>query len=218
MKKQHKEKDTRLVNILLIIFRGLYFLTVLSLAFIALFAFLAILVGKHPIDSMSFNFPVFFSMIENSGEAIWNDQTITPFKINQTLGIISLSNIPSFLLIVYSLLTMLAVVFGLQAIRLSIQILESVKFKKFFLSENAVRLKWIALLNIGAFLSTRLNYIFTSNYLANKIELTGIYFENLTLNMIFANTDIVIFNLFLLIIAQVFKVGAEMKNEQDLTI
>jgi hypothetical protein len=86
------------------------------------------------------------------------------------------------------------------------------------LIENVVRLRWIALLNIGAFLSTRFSSIFTSNYLASKIQLVGIHFENLNLQMIFGNADIIIFNLFLLIIAEVFRVGAAMKNEQDLTI
>ncbi len=63
-----------------------------------------------------------------------------------------------------------------------------------------------------------MNSIFTSNYLGSRMELVGIEFENINLHMLFGNADIVIFNLFLLIIAELFRVGVEMKNEQDLTI
>jgi hypothetical protein len=218
MKNQKLEHKNTLVNVLLIIFRFLYFSTIASLAFIVLMALVMLLSGEYPLNALGFNFPIYFDMIQSEGYAIWNDQTTTPIKIKNVMGSIWLSDIPNLLLIVSSLFSLMMIGFTIQSIRFSIRILESVKFRKFFLIENAVRLRWIALFNIAAFLSTRLSSIFTSNYLGSKMELAGIEFENINLHMFFGNVDIVIFNLFLLIISEVFRLGAEMKNEQDLTI
>jgi hypothetical protein len=215
--KNIKNQNTR-VNVLLIIFRGLYFLTIVSIALMVLFLVVMLVSGVYPLNALGFNFPVYFDMIQSNGVAMWSDQTTTPVKMTNVMGSIWLSDIPNVLLVVSSFFSILVIGFGIQSIRLSIRILESVKFRKFFLIENAVRLRWIALFNIAAFLFVRMNSIFTSNYLGSRMELVGIEFENINLHMLFGNVDIVIFNLFLLIIAEVFRVGAEMKNEQDLTI
>jgi|TARA_B110000967_G_scaffold185080_1_gene205045 hypothetical protein len=80
-------------------------------------------------------------MIQSNGVAMWSDQTTTLFKMTNVMGSIWLSDIPDVLLVVSSFFSILVIGFGIESIRLWIRILESVKFRKFFLIENAAILR-----------------------------------------------------------------------------
>jgi hypothetical protein len=138
--KNTKNQNTR-VNVLLIIFRGLYFLTIVSIALMALFLVVMLVSGVYPLNALGFNFPVYFDMIQSNGVAMWSDQTTTLFKMTNVMGSIWLSDIPDVLLVVSSFFSILVIGFGIESIRLWIRILESVKFRKFFLIENAAILR-----------------------------------------------------------------------------
>ena len=80
-------------------------------------------------------------MIQSNGVAMWSDQTTTLFKMTNVMGSIWLSDIPDVLLVVSSFFSILVIGFEIESIRLWIRILESVKFRKFFLIENAAILR-----------------------------------------------------------------------------
>ena len=97
------------------------------------------------------------------------------------------------------------------------KILKTVITKSFLLIENAVRLRWIALFGVAIFFIDKITGSISTAYLNNYIELPGVKFE--IINMLtFINVESVFHSLFLLVIAEIFRLGAKLKEEHDLTI
>lgn len=100
---------------------------------------------------------------------------------------------------------------------LILKMLKNAQEGNFLVVKNAIRLRYIALLLIVSLLRDKLTIIASSFYLREKIELAGIEFYDFT-SYTFDNWKYIFIFLFLLIIAEAFRLGAQLKEENDLTI
>ncbi len=97
-----------------------------------------------------------------------------------------------------------------------IELTSSVARNEFFIRKNAIRIRKIALIFIGLFVVYLVIDIATVEYVSahsasDKITFPGLFGY-------FVDLDKLILPLLLLVLAEVFRVGLEMKEEQDLTI
>lgn len=83
--------------------------------------------------------------------------------------------------------------------------------------KNAIRLRYISVLLMVALARDKILIMISSSYLRDKIELPGVEFYDLT-SYTFDNWKLIFLYLFLLIIAEAFRLGAQLKEENDLTI
>ncbi|TMM57972.1 DUF2975 domain-containing protein [Maribacter algarum] len=100
---------------------------------------------------------------------------------------------------------------------LIIKMLKNAENGTFLVINNAIRLRYIAILCIVTLLRDKVNIIASSHYLKDKIELPGLEFYDLA-PYSFQNWKHIFLYLFLLIIAEAFRIGAQLKEENDLTI
>jgi hypothetical protein len=163
------------------------------------------------------DFHVYFSHKEELGVSKIGDNESSVFSIDYALGNVKLSNIPYSFLTFYSFIAIVLSTLILLLIRLTLKILKTVRKQLFFIVENAIRLRWIALLTIAVFLTDRISAVITSSYLSNQIEFPGIEFTGFNLYTI-TGFEIIFNALFLLVIAEIFRIGAKLKEEHDLTI
>lgn len=105
----------------------------------------------------------------------------------------------------------------LLVIYLIIKMLKNAQDGNFLVIKNAIRLRYIALLLILWLLLDKVTIIASSLYLKGKIELPGLEFHEFT-SYTFDNWKHIFLYLFLLIIAEAFRLGAQLKEENDLTI
>ena len=87
----------------------------------------------------------------------------------------------------------------------------------FLVAKNAIRLRYIALLNIALLLIDKILIVVSSSYLNDKLEFSGIEFSNINWYF-FSSWKYIFLYLFLIIIAEAFRLGAQLKEENDLTI
>ena len=103
------------------------------------------------------------------------------------------------------------------SIKFALQILNEVKSGAFLLVENTLRFRWIVLLNVFAFLVYKLSGIINSYYFSQRIAgEEGLSFGINRLS--FEGVGAIFWAIFLIIIAEVFRIGAAIKAENDLTI
>jgi len=139
------------------------------------------------------------------------------FKMPVASGWIHAKGLPKGFDISYSLLRLLSVICILFSIRFTIKILETAEKGSFFVVENALRLRGIAILGFGILFFVRMSSLFSSFYLKDKLEFPGIVFTNFY-SFTFVDFLLLLHFLFLLMIAEAFRKGALMKDENDLTI
>ncbi len=206
-----------LVNFLIFFFHlSYYILWVITIITIFIMG-LSLININNPTGFLGLDFHVFFSLDEELGITHWGEDQTSEFSIVYAMGNVKLSNVPYSFMVYFCLMALLQFAFLLLSIRLTIKILKTVKNKSFLLIENAVRLRWIALLGIAMVFIDKLISIINSSYLSNKLEFPGIKFTNMNIYTFF-NIESVINSLFLLVIAEVFRIGAKLKEEHDLTI
>ncbi|AYN68395.1 DUF2975 domain-containing protein [Euzebyella marina] len=203
-----------LINFLLIIFQIGFLTMILGLALYILFTVISIFT-----DSPSFptGFTVMFSLDQNGLYNMSEQITGTTFNLNHAMGVIGLDQVPLGFLIGYSSISLLAYFCVLFGLRLTIRILESAKLGDFLITENAIRLRSIAFLGIGCIFFDRLSTIIASSYLYDKLEYPGLKFASTNL-FTFTSFQSVFFFLFLWLIAEAFRIGSQLKLENDLTI
>ncbi len=207
----------RMVGVLLWIFRGFALLFMLAVAFTFVIMLMSAF-GKELLSPYIPEMTAYFSLAENVGEVRWlNGGQEIDFLMTAGVGRVKLEDIPSGFLAVNSLFRILSYGCILFSIILTVRILRSVKSKEFLLKENALRLRWIAILGIATFLLDKFLSIYESSYVAERVGIMGIDFTGYN-GFVFANFEWILSNLFLLVIAEVFRIGAELKEEQDLTI
>lgn len=113
--------------------------------------------------------------------------------------------------------TMLNFACSLLIVYLIIKMLKDAQDGGLLVSKNAIRLRYIALLCILLLLYNKIFLFISTSYLRDKIEFTGLEFHDFswyTLN----GWQYIFLYLFLLIIAEAFRLGAQAKEENDLTI
>ena len=102
-------------------------------------------------------------------------------------------------------------------IHLICKMLKNAREGSFLVYENSIRLRYIALLNLTILLFDKLFLIISSSYLYEKLEFPNIEFIGSSSLWLPQWKQIVLY-LFLLIIAESFRMGAQLKEENDLTI
>ena len=207
-----------LITILSFFFHLFYYLLIaITIITIIFMAYCFLQVGNQTGFAAPINFQVFFSITDEIGKANWNSDTPSIFPIAYAMGTAQISHVPYGFMVIFCLMSIALFILISLSIRLTIQILKTIKQKSFLLLENASRMRWIARLGIVTLIIDKLSTIITSNYLKDQIEFSGIKFN--TVNMYtFINSESIFSYLFLLVIAEVFRIGAKLQEEQNLTI
>lgn len=139
------------------------------------------------------------------------------FQIPEATGKFLAFGLPLRFFYIDSIGTILNYACGLIMIYLIIKMLKNAQDDTFLISKNAIRLRYIALLNILLLLYNKIFLFLSTSYLIDKIEFPGIEFHDITWHTLSGWQSIFLY-LFLLIIAEAFRLGAELKQENDLTI
>lgn len=213
MKTSGKITSTTLISFLANLFRIGFFLLSFSLSIWVIYT-IFIFLTNSPTTHM--DFPVLFSLAE---EGIWNNTTTNESSkfYMQAMGMVRAQDLPKGFLILYSMVTLLATVCILFSMRQVLLILESAKTGAFLVVENALRLRWIALLGIATFLLERIGVLISASYFSDKLQVSGLEFSSVNFFSFFY-FETIFYALFLLVIAEVFRIGAQLKEEADLTI
>lgn len=210
----NKFNSGNLINFLLIVFQIGFLLMGLGLAFFVLLVIISFITES---PSLSGGFTVMFSLSQDGIVNIPNQMTGTTFNIENAMGIIGVDQLPKGFLLAHSSILLLSYFGVLFSLRWTIKILEAAKQGDFLIIENAIRLRWIALLGIGCIFFDRLATIFASSYLYDKLEYSGLEFTNINI-FSFMTLQSVFSFLFLWVIAEAFRIGSQLKQENDLTI
>lgn len=203
-----------LIKFLLGMFRIGFFLLAFMLI---IWGITSIFIFFTDIPSFSANFPVMFSPIDEGIFKVPSESEVGKFMMKDAMGFVSSDSIPKGFLALYSLVILSMNICILLSMRQVIRILESAKMGGFLVAENAVRLRWIALLGLIILFLDRFATVTSASYFSDKLEITGLEFTwfNFFTLMEF---DTLFASLFLLVIAEAFRVGALLKQENDLTI
>lgn len=161
--------------------------------------------------------PVVFSPTDKGLLTLSHTDYEYMFDIPVATGTFRAFGLPLKIFYIHSIGFVLHYAFVLLLIYLIIKMLKDAQNGSFLVNKNAIRLRNIALLNIAILLIEKINIIVSSNYLREKIELPGLEFYDFN-PYTFANWKYIFLFLFLLIIAEAFRLGAQLKEENDLTI
>lgn len=139
------------------------------------------------------------------------------FQIPQATGTFLAYGLPLKLFYIQSIGTIMYHACVLLMIYLIIKMLKNAQEGTFLVAKNAIRLRYIALLNIVLLLIDKILIVVSSSYLSDKLEFPGLEFN--TINWYsFSSWKYIFLYLFLIIIAEAFRLGAQLKQENDLTI
>jgi hypothetical protein len=202
-----------LIDILLVALRSAFLIGSISLMLWLLYTTVCFFTDT-PMPSSTL--PVMFSTADGGGLSA-GDQPEIYLKMPIAIGWISAENEPKGFVAVCSIFYFLANLCLLLAIRLTIQVLEAAGSGAFFLQANAVRLRGIALTAFGILFFYRLATIISASHFKNKLQFPGLEFNS---HYIFYFGDLLYIMglLFLLVLAEAFRIGAIVKAENDLTI
>lgn len=203
-----------LIKILLIALRSFFLLGSISMILWLLYTTVCLFTDT---PMMSPRFQVMFTMVKDSTLA---EKRMTPqseFHMPVGVGMVEAIDQPKGFVALFSILSILSSICLLLAIRWTIQVLEAAGTGAFFLIANARRLRWIALFGFGMLFFYRLANFTSASHFKDLLQLPGVEFTN---NYIFHFGDVLyVFSLlFLLVLAEAFRVGAIVKAENDLTI
>lgn len=161
--------------------------------------------------------PIVFKTMNGGDLSMPNSDEVAKFDIWNATGVIITNGLPKKALYTASIGIIVHISCILLMISLICKILESARNGNFLLAKNAIRLRHIALLGIVLLLLDKVFTIISSSYLSNKLEFPGIEFNSFNYYS-YAEWKYIFLYLFLLIIAEAFRLGAQIKQENDLTI
>lgn len=214
MEKETKSHGGPLIGFLLTFFRVIFFLFAISILFWALHSFF---VFATDAPALHMEFPVLFSIDSNLQ---WQNPQIfesSNLYLHNSIGTISADFLPKGFLAIYSLISLAANLCALFAIKYVIRILEAVQSGSFLVVENATRLRAIAIFGIGLFFIDKVATTYSAYYFSSQLELSNLNFTSMNI-FSFQHLESVFGALFLLVIAEAFRIGAQLKKENDLTI
>ncbi|MEZ5041810.1 MAG: DUF2975 domain-containing protein [Saprospiraceae bacterium] len=214
MEAQNKFYGEALIGFLLAVFRTGFLLFSFGIALWVIVSICALLTD---IPFLNTEFPVLFSL--NKEGVLHNAEGIgvASFSMRQGMGIIATDALPKGFVALYIVIEFLRSLCILWVMRLIIRILEAVQMGGLLILENAIRLRWVALLGMAILFLGGLITIVSSAYLSDKLTFPGLEFSSFSL-FFFATFGSVFHYLFLLVIAEAFRIGAILKEEVDLTI
>ena len=205
MNTYSKNQNNALINFLLITFRGIFLLSSITLIIGGIVMIIDLITNKptFPVD-----LPVSFSFTD-SGIILTTDTAL--FAMPYAKGVILTEDLPN-IVVVFSYLGSL--------LYLLCQLLEAAQSGTFLILENTVRLRGIAILILSACLIEVIHTTLSSLYLSDKLEYSGVQFVYSPMHTFFYGLkwEYIFCALFLLVIAEAFRVGSQMKQENDLTI
>ncbi|MBM1106410.1 DUF2975 domain-containing protein [Aurantibacter crassamenti] len=214
MNSSQKIKDLKLITFLLGIFRIGFFLLAFSLSIWAIIGIL-VLVTNTFTNNMSF--PVMFSLVNEGAFHVSSELENGMFVIKDAMGIMSSDTLPKSFIALHGLFTLSINICILFSIRQIVHILESAKTGNFLVVKNAIRLRWIAILGLIILFFDRLSTLSSATYFSSKLEYSGLEFNAFNVFSLMEFDTLFIY-LFLLVIAEAFRLGAQLKEENDLTI
>ena len=216
MKAQNKRYSKSLINFLLIAFRGIFFLGALVLILGSLIGIVSLFTNA---PAFPISLPISFSLTDH-GSILTTNTDMATFVIPYAKGSILTDDLPKTVLILSFMGLLLSMLCTLFTIKYICRILESANTGLFLIDENAIRLRWIAILSIAACLIEAFFTLFSSLYLFDTLEFSGVQFFDSPLRSILflIRWEYILASLFLLVIAEAFRIGAQLKQENDLTI
>ena len=158
--------------------------------------------------------PIEFSVNEQGTATFDSDQTV-PVQINNAKGYFRIDRpIPTTLIVVFFLLNLVVSGLILWLIYVLWKIVQSVQQKNPFIVLNGRRLRIIAFSMIGIELSQGLANLIKMLYLEPRLQFETIIIQS----KIHVSFHVIVAGLVILVIAEAFRIGEEMKEEQELTI
>lgn len=215
METKNKFNGKGLITFLLVVFRIFFLLTAIVLIIMGIYSLISLFAETPTTISQ---YPVLFSF---TNEGVLNnigDTGITKVSMEHGTGLMVSDKLPKGFILVYNMLMLLQLVISFFSLKLTIQILEAAKEGAFLIIENAIRLRWIAFLGIGLYVLTISATLISTSYLSDKLEFAGLEFNNYNLFTYITSKESIFYYLFLLVIAEAFRIGAQLKKENDLTI
>lgn len=214
MKKRSIISAKSLIIFLRYSFIGMFLLSVFNLAyFLFIQLWPALIHGKR----QAVNLPVVFNHTEKGIFTLPHIDYDYIFRIPHATGTFLAYGLPLKLFYIQSIGTVLKSVCILLMLYLIIKILKSAQKGILLIVNNAIRLRYIALLSISILLIDKIVFFISSVYLSDKLEFPGIEFS--TINWYsFGSWKLLFFFLFLLIVAEALRLGSQVKQENDLTI
>lgn len=213
MKTQNNSSAKKLITFLLYSLRGLF----LWYALLVILLFINQIIPTVTGNNSDMGLPVVFKTTIESNLNIPDTNQVTKFNMYTGEGVVLTRGLParvfylsfSGILLYYSCILFM--------IHLICKMLINAREGTFLIHENAIRLRHIALLNIAVLLISILFNTISSSYLSDKLEFSGLEFSSLN-SYSFDNWKYIFLYLFLLIIAEAFHLGDQLKQENDLTI
>ncbi|MFK7813658.1 MAG: DUF2975 domain-containing protein [Maribacter sp.] len=163
------------------------------------------------------NLPVVFNPTENGILTLPHTDYEYMFDIPVATGTFRAFGLPLKIFYFYSIGGLVYFACVLLITYLIIKMLRDAQDGTLLVLKNAIRLRYISLLLIVALARDKILIMISSNYLRDKIELPGLEFYDFN-PYSFENWKYIFLFLFLLIIAEAFRLGAQLKEENDLTI
>ena len=158
--------------------------------------------------------PIEFSVNEQGTATFDSDQTV-PVQINNAKGYFRIDRpIPTTLIVVFFLMDLVASGLILWVIYVLWKIVQSVQQKNPFIVLNGRRLRIIAFSMIGIELSQGLANLIKMLYLEPRLQFETIIIQS----KIHVSFHVIVAGLVILVIAEAFRIGVEMKEEQELTV
>ncbi len=193
---------------------GLFLWTALQLSIFLIYQLgPALFFGKRK----SVNLPIDFSLTDKGILTLPHTDYEYLFQIPEATGSFLAHGLPLKFFYIDSIGSILNSVSALLMIYLIIKMLKNAQDGTFLVSKNAIRLRYIALINIFLLLYNKAYFFISTSYLIDKLEFQGLEFSNLSWRS-FNGWKYIFLYLFLLIIAEAFRLGAQLKKENDLTI
>lgn len=214
MKTRSLTSAKSLITFLLIALRILFLWYILQTAlFFTNQIIPAMMDDKNPHISL----PIVFKTTDNGHITLAGVEKSDWFTIYSATGIVVTNGLPARVLYLASLGFILSIACSLFMIHLICKMLENARQGNFLVIKNAIRLRHIALLGIALILIDKAFTIISSSYLSDKLAFPGLEFNSFNYYS-YAYWKYIFIYIFLIIIAEAFRLGAQLKEENDLTI
>ncbi len=213
--KQIKDK-LFLPKLLRDILNVVYWFTIIGVSFLLLFIFWLYISGDTNAGNLSVMhkqaLPVYLDI--NDVGKIMIDNSFYEVSLIKAKGKLLVKNAPVSLVVITMILLIFIIAVSLYIINLLRKILKNISDGKQFNNENEIYIRNIGLIVIiGSILEVLFESLITIYCSANTT------FDNLTIEPYFdLNFGAVFLGFVILVISQIFKLGTEIKSEQDLTI
>lgn len=203
-----------LIKFLLIALRIIFLWTVLMGALFFINQIIPAMIGD---ENPNISLPIVFKTTDVGNLTMPNTDNAYGFNIYSATGVIVTNGLPKKILYIASIAVILNIACVLFMINLICKMLENAQEGNFLVRKNAIRLRYIGLLSIVLLVLDKTFTIISSSYLSDKLEFQGLEFNNFNYYS-YAQWMHIFFYLFLIIIAEALRLGAQSKEENDLTI